>query len=131
MLNTVVNPWLYSQLNEPLKKTMKNCSDKFCGQFSIFKSCYCCLASNVREQTPSPKQKVGLHRQNEKQQSIQERPERRRISQVEPMEMEEELGATRLSPVNNDIPVFTVQADLTRSTSKNGKTRQTTVLTLE
>ena len=47
------------------------------------------------------------------------------------MEMEEELGATRLSPVNNDIPVFTVQADLTRSTSKNGKTRQTTVLTLE
>lgn len=134
VLNTVVNPWLYSQLNEPLKKTIKSCSDQFCGQSSIFKSCCGYQVSLLPEQA-SPKQKVGPHRQNEqRQQSVKQRPERhhRSRSQVEPVV---EMGATaRLPPINNEA-IFTVskvvQADVTRSSSKNGKTRQTTVLTVE
>lgn len=42
VLNTVVNPWLYSRLNEPLKKTLSSCTDQFCEPFSSVCSCLSC-----------------------------------------------------------------------------------------
>lgn len=129
VLNTVVNPWLYSQLNDSLKKTMKSCQDhNICGYRCTFRIC-----CQVQPERPSDSQKkLGLDHNNEqKPQSVQER-RGPRISQVEPIDIlpEEQFGA--LHPPKNEGTIFTVESKVvhadvvTRSTSKNGgKTRQT------
>ena len=104
VLNTLVNPWLYSQLNEPLKKTMKSCNQKLCEHISSF---YCCGNDS----------KIGLQDEQEQQ------------NQVEPKT--EEPGVVHQQP--NEVAIFTlannkqVHADVvTQSSSKMGdKTRQT------
>lgn len=114
VLNTVVNPWLYSQLNEPLKKTMSNCSEKLCGQI---RNLSCC----------GTERKVGLC--DEQQDHLAQQLERRGSHhQVQPKVLMEEPGIIR--PQANELAIFTVHklvhAEVTQSTSKNGnKTRQT------
>lgn len=49
LLNTALNPWLYSRLNESLKKTKENCTDKCCQMLSCFK-CNCLLNTRVDHQ---------------------------------------------------------------------------------
>ena len=39
VLNTALDPWLYSRLNEPLKKTLRSCSTSCLQSISIFDSC--------------------------------------------------------------------------------------------
>lgn len=130
VLNTVVNPWLYSQLNEPLKKTMRHCSDhgtRIRRRF-IFRSC--CQIQPERSSSGS-EQKMGLqpYDQQDQPQMAKEQLERRNSRSHEPIAMPEEQQGT-LRPPSNDLAIFTVsnrivRADVTRSTSKNGKTRQT------
>lgn len=130
VLNTVVNPWLYSQLNESLKKTIRNCKDhSFCGYRCTFRSC--CQVQSERPLSDSQK-KLGLNPNEQKPQSAQERPERRgsRVGQIEPIDILPEKQDALHSP-HNEATIFTVegklvQADVvTRSSSKNGgKTRQ-------
>ncbi len=103
VLNTLVNPWLYSQLNEPLKKTMNSCNEKLRGHISTL----CCCSNDS---------KIGLQEEQEQQ------------NQVEPIE---EPVIVHQQP--NEVAIFTVtnkqvhHADLTtQSSSKMGnKTRQT------
>ena len=58
VLNTLVNPWLYSQLNEPLKKTMNSCNEKLRGHISTL---YCC----------SNDSKIGLQEEQEQQNQVE------------------------------------------------------------
>jgi ABC-type transport system involved in cytochrome bd biosynthesis fused ATPase/permease subunit len=99
VLNTLINPWLYSQLNEPLKKNLKSCNEKLCGQIS---SLYCCGTDS----------KIGL--QDEQEQQNQVEPEEPRVVQQQPNEV------AIFTLANKQVHVDVV----TLSTSKN-KTRQT------
>ncbi|XP_046656389.1 QRFP-like peptide receptor [Daphnia pulicaria] len=99
VLNTLINPWLYSQLNEPLKKNLKSCNEKLCGQIS---SLYCCGTDS----------KIGL--QDEQEQQNQVEPEEPRVVQQQPNEV------AIFTLANKQVHVDVV----TLSSSKN-KTRQT------
>jgi ABC-type transport system involved in cytochrome bd biosynthesis fused ATPase/permease subunit len=99
VLNTLINPWLYSQLNEPLKKNLKSCNEKLCGQIS---SLYCCGNDS----------KIGL--QDEQEQQNQVEPEEPRVVQQQPNEV------AVFTLANKQVHVDVV----TLSSSKN-KTRQT------
>lgn len=115
VLNTVVNPWLYSQLNEPLKKTMSSCTEKLCGHFRYLPCC-----GNER--------KVGLHDEQQQHHLAQQQERRGSDHQIEPIIVMEEHGI--MHPQANEVAIFTVNklvhAEMTQSTSKSGnKTRQT------
>lgn len=135
VLNTVVNPWLYSRLNESLKKTIRNCQDhSFCGYHCTFRSC--CQVQPERPSSDSQR-KLGPNQNEQIPQLAQEQPERRgsRVSQVEPIDILPEKQGVLALPTN-EATIFTLQnkvvhvdvtADVvTLSSSKNGgKTRQT------
>lgn len=120
VFNTVVNPQLYSKLDEPLKKMMQDCADSFdCCSVLIQNTCIGRSSGNDK--------KTCLHRcrHHHHLDSGEHQPDRRGPrNQVGPIDEAEEIVVT--SP-NNDAAIFTVtqKANATKSTSRNAKTRQT------
>lgn len=82
VLNTVVNPWLYSRLNEPLKKILTSCTDQFCEPFAIVCSCLPCrpcgqgCKSSVSSECPSNENEKNSNRPSKTYSTRTHQPQR-------------------------------------------------------
>ena len=109
VLNTALDPWLYSRLNEPLKKTLRSCSDHCLKSISIDDSC--ChgpvLSTNSNDEEGNGQQP----------RNYRTRAQRTRNNKIRPEElMDTDSSSTGM---NNDIPTLStgVYAELDRSNS--------------